>query len=716
MSTGPQSGPRPWHAFLRTLLRFERDKITPWLALRNTAGVVFPLAAGAVLGQLGAGLAVATGALTVSFSDSHDAYRSRARKMLAASVMVGLAVAAGAASGQIRVLPVVLAGAWAFAAGMLVALSNAAADLGVLSLFTLIVYAARPLPWHEALLAGMFAAAGGALQTGLALAFWPLRRYAAQCRALAELYSGLALAASTPVRASQAPPASLQSTQAQEALSSLDRDHSLHGERFRLLLSQAERIRLVLMMLGRLRVRLSCEPAGLPCAKLLDGGLTLAAPLLQSLASALQPGAAAPVLSHSLSQLQSLADQVRVLAADAPPSLAAMATDARFQLDALAGQLRSAIDLAVSASPEGLLAFDRRESRRPWRLRLSGTFAILRANLSLNSAACRHAIRLAVCVTLGSALGHSLGWHRSYWLPMTVAIVLKPDFTATFSRGVLRLSGTFAGLLLSTALFHLLPSGLASEILLIGAFTFLLRCFGSANYGIFVTAVTAVIVLLVAVTGVSPGDVIAARGLNSAVGGVLALLAFWLWPTRERSRIPDILAAMLDAYRAYFQAIAQSYMESNSPASQPLDQRRLGARRERSNLEASLDRLMAEPGVTAETRHALGGILANSHRLVHAIMALEAGLWSSNPVPARPAFRQFAHHVELTLHSLAAALRGSPLRRSDLPDLREDHRRLVQTGDSLTERYALVNVETDRITNSLNTLVEDLLTWLRETS
>src|SRR5204862_416196 len=60
----------------------------------------------------------------------------------------------------------------------------------------------------------------------------------------------------------------------------------------------------------------------------------------------------------------------------------------------------------------------------------------------------------------------------------------------------------------------------------------------------------------------------------------------------------------------------------------------------------------------------------------------------------------------------ARALRGSPITRADLPDLREDHHALVQSGDSLTERYALVNVETDRITNSLNTLSEDVLRWV----
>ena len=104
--------------------------------------------------------------------------------------------------------------------------------------------------------------------------------------------------------------------------------------------------------------------------------------------------------------------------------------------------------------------------------------------------------------------------------------------------------------------------------------------------------------------------------------------------------------------------------------------------------------------------------MASSHRLVQAIMAFESGLYSSRPVPVREAFRPFADHVELTLYYLAAVLRGSPITRDQLPDLREDHRALVHSGDPLTERYALVNVETDRITNSLNTLSEEVLRWL----
>lgn len=93
-------------------------------------------------------------------------------------------------------------------------------------------------------------------------------------------------------------------------------------------------------------------------------------------------------------------------------------------------------------------------------------------------------------------------------------------------------------------------------------------------------------------------------------------------------------------------------------------------------------------------------------------MALEAGLSTSHPAPARETFRPFANDVELTLYYLAAALRGSPLTRESLPDLREDHHVLVHSSDFAAERYALVNVETDRLTNSLNTLREEVMRWL----
>jgi uncharacterized membrane protein YccC len=74
--------------------------------------------------------------------------------------------------------------------------------------------------------------------------------------------------------------------------------------------------------------------------------------------------------------------------------------------------------------------------------------------------------------------------------------------------------------------------------------------------GIFAIAVSALIVLLLAIGAVPPKDVIWACGVNTVVGGALALLAYWLWPTWERTRVSERIAEMLNAYRNYTHALS----------------------------------------------------------------------------------------------------------------------------------------------------------------
>ena len=198
-------------------------------------------------------------------------------------------------------------------------------------------------------------------------------------------------------------------------------------------------------------------------------------------------------------------------------------SEACAQMDALAGQLRAAVELAGSSTPAGEDAFAARQARTPWNLQLTGWLATLRANLSLDSSACRHAVRLAICIAIGDIIAHSFSLPRSYWLNMTVALVLKPDFGSTFSRGVLRLAGTYCGLMLATVLFHLTSPTSVALVVGVGILAFLMRSFGRANYGVLVIVLSALIVFLFSLTGIAPKDVIASRALNTTIGGTLAL-------------------------------------------------------------------------------------------------------------------------------------------------------------------------------------------------
>jgi uncharacterized membrane protein YccC len=701
-------------AFWQLLTYFDSTKLTPFQGLRNAIGVALPLVVGYAIGMPRGGLVVASGALNVSYSDGSDPYLERAKRMLAASALCAMAVFAGAISGRHTLFAVMVATVWAFAAGMFVAVGGAAPNIGVISLVTLLIYSAQHLTACQAVMAGVLALAGGLLQTALSIALWPVRRYEPERRTMGNFYWELAQAAERLLVPGTAPQATLASSEAQKVLSALGRDATLEGIRYRALLSQAERIRLSLLMLSRLRLRMERESPSHQGVEILDRYLRETAEILRAVGETLQGGERSGVQKEQLTDLDALAQQLRSLMTDAPACfLTAVVKDARFQMDALSGQLRAALDLAGKPTLPNVEASAKLEVSPRWQARFSGRIATLRANLNLNSSAYRHAVRLAVLVAMGVALGRAFSWHRSYWLPMTIVLVLRPEFTATFTRGLLRIAGTIVGLFVATALFHFVPANIAVQIMLIFCFTYLLRWLGPANYGIFAIAVSALVVLLIAVKGEAPKEVIWARGINTVAGGALALAAYWLWPTWERTQVPERIAQMLDAYREYFHTLSEMYQQRGSADPRKLESNRLAGHLARSNLEASIDRLSAEPGTTAEVMNRLNEILASSHRFVHAVMALDARNLQSSKTPARPPFGAFAANVEKTLSILADTLRGRRTAAKDLPDLRESYHRLVEFGDPLTERYALVNVEADRMTNSLNTLSEGITTWVR---
>jgi uncharacterized membrane protein YccC len=696
----------------RVVTHVDRSKINVWQALRNTAGVVAPLIAGYALGMPRGGLAMASGALNVSYSDGSDPYARRAKRMLASTAWCSIAVLLGGLTAHSNVVAVCVATLWAFIAGMLVSLGTTAADVGVISTVVLVVYSAQALTPMQALQAAGLALSGGLLQIALSVALWPVRRYEPERRSLAALYFELAKIATRPSEATASPLGTREIAQAHDALSSLTTDMSIAALRYRSLLSQAERIRLSLTTLARLRFRLTRANAFDPAIVTLDQYRANAAYLLNAIGNTLASGKEIQLEADRLVLGMALAEQLGAAQAEGAQSFSnAVARDVKFQADALGGQLRTVVDLTRNTTPAGEAEFEKRELQQPLWMRFTSRIATLGANLNLRSVAYRHAIRLAVCVAVGDGLGRVLHPYRAYWIPMTIVLVLKPEFAVTFSRGVLRIFGTLLGLLLATALFHFLPIHTASEILLIGLFTFLMRWIGPANYGIFGVTVSALVVLLISITGLAPKEVIAARGINTVVGGAFALMAYAAWPTWERNRLADLFADLLDAYRNSFRSISRELLDPASASSREREKTRQAARIARTNLETSMDRLAAEPGVSAQQLAQANAMIASSHRFAHSMIALEAGIPPTDGAKSALQFVAFAAAVGETLELLSAKVREQRISERDFPDLREAYLQLTRSSELDLGPYAYVKTEADRIANSLNTLREQVFAW-----
>jgi len=702
-----------WLKFWQGVLHVDTSKMDLGIGFRNALGVALPLAVGIAIKMPLGGLAVASGALNVSYSDGHDPYWRRAKRMLATSALCAIAVMAGGLSGHYSVLAVLLSSFWAFWAGFAIALGPTAESQGVISVVVLIIFAAQVLTPERALQAGALAFGGGVLQMLFSILLWPVHAYDPERRALSNLYLTLGKAAADPAQLMlSSPPGVEASTAAQEALAARLSDHSGIGERFRSLLNQAERTRLRLFTLGRLLRRMRREKFGFAPAEMVEHFLESISHVMTAIGESLRQNAPLKIDDAWLTAMHVETETLREAHESADRTfLVAVVRDARRQMDAISGQIRTAIKMAGDITPEGIEKSQQNEKRLPWKMRFTSLIPRLEANFSFRSAVFRHGVRLAAAVAVAETLSRTLETPRAYWLPMTAVLVLKPEFTVTFTRGLLRIAGTILGLLLATAMFHFLPNGIGLEVLLIGAFVFLLRWIGPANYGIFGAAVSALVVLMIAITGVAPKDVIWARGLNTLIGGTLALIAYAVWPTWERTQVDEVMARLLDSYLVYFTNVVE-YLEGNTSVMPiDLDRLRLATRLARTNAMASVDRMQAEPWTRPEDVPLLTGMLTSSHRFLHAVLSVEAGFVPGHGTKIRDEFRSFATDVKTTLASLATELRRTRPAGHKWPDLREDHRRLIQNPLGIYEQYALVNVEADRMTNSLNTLREQVERW-----
>ena len=70
---------------------------------------------------------------------------------------------------------------------------------------------------------------------------------------------------------------------------------------------------------------------------------------------------------------------------------------------------------------------------------------MLRDHLSLQSNIFRHALRVALATSIGFIISLFFPFGHSYWILLTIIVILKPAYSLTKKRNYNRLLGTIAG-------------------------------------------------------------------------------------------------------------------------------------------------------------------------------------------------------------------------------------------------------------------------------
>jgi uncharacterized membrane protein YccC len=698
---------------LSDALRVDRTALRPAAATKASLGVIAPLIAGIIAGQPAAGAAAAFGALSVGITVITAGPRTPFGTLLATSAGMGVATFAGSLTGLVPPLHLAFLAAAGFIAGLLVAAGRGATQVGVNAMIALLVFGRHAAGPDLAAVHASWVVAGGLIQTALAVALrWP-RPLRAQREALAAGYEALANTATQ-----QQPPIAVAeaAVTAKDALAPLLSTDRSTAVPLRGLADQLDRIRQEFHALHFQRAEQFSRSGAASLreeAALIDASLALMAQALAEIAAALRQRRVPAGVDAAADRLLEIADQL----GNRDPARQPEWPTVRFasaRIAALGGQLRAAgrmvaelagarrIRLPVTAAyaADAIVVLPGQLS--------SAARAVLAA-MSPSSPAFRHGVRLAVVVAAATEISRLLPWPRGYWLPLTAVIVLKPDFTATVSRGVARTVGTAIGLLAAEVLVTVAhPHGVVL-VAAIGVCAWLGYCVFAANYAVYSIFLTAIVILLVSAAGASATSTVENRGFDTLIGGAIAILAYLIWPTWEAKALQAATADRYESIRRFLVAALEVYLEPQAFDRAALARLAADTRRSQSAVIASLQRAVGEPARFRPDIARYAGVIAAGRRIVAGAHALASHLHDAKVQVAVPAAAVIAGQIDDAMHELVRALRSGEA-AAPLPGLRQSQRQLASASSECAtqqqRRGAILAALLDPLVDSIDTAAD----------
>jgi uncharacterized membrane protein YccC len=576
-----------------------RPKPAPWPwpdMIRMTLAVTVPLGTAIAIGKITLGLLPALGGLLGTLTDRGGSYLYRVERISAVGVFGGAAgLAIGSAihgRGWIAVVALMAVAATS-------ALLSSLGDIGSQTGLQLLVYAAigagpfgalRPV-WHTAL--GFLVGVVWALV--LILPGWLLSPHGQDQRVVASVYQALADQLAAIGTADFATRRQAVTTAIGAAYDELLTARAIDPGRNR------TRMRLVAALNASNLMAEAVTTLGVAGTR----PPPLVIDTVRRLAGALQGGGQPPVIPPAwdgspgaLALREAMAGAARVLSRDWTP-----------------GDMTRAAVSDEARSREGNGVFDR-ITRMIGGGQVSRTFVI----------------RLTVCMGVAGVVSEVLPLQRSYWVTLTVAIVLKPDYGSVFARALQRGIGTIVGAVLGAVLlelFHgtwlLIPFGVLAALLPYGR---------NRNYGLLATFLTPLVVVLVDLLTPAGWRLASDRLVDTLIGcAIVLVVGFAPWPMSWYAHLPGKFGqAARDVCDYMSQALGAA---PASPAEVVARSRKLRSTyRALGELRTEFQRTMSEPPSISRGATAWWPALVGLESVLDAVTSVSLAVGRGASVPS----------------------------------------------------------------------------------
>lgn len=243
---------------------------------------------------------------------------------------------------------------------------------------------------------------------------------------------------------------------------------------------------------------------------------------------------------------------------------------------------------------------------------------VLAAHLTFSSPTFRYAARLALAMGCGFLLAHVLPYaSHGNWILLTIALVMRANYSITKQRRTDRLIGNLLGCLISAAILHVFPESIL--VLCIFVSIGVAHAYAVRNYRIAATA--ACIMALLQIHALAPGDapLLIERVLDTAVGAALAYLFSHVLPHWEVDSIPKL---MIDTLKSDIEYVRQALQTNPDDLAYRLSRKRMLDAI--ATLSGTLSRMLDEPRSVRHRRtEALGAFLTANHLLASHLASVQ---------------------------------------------------------------------------------------------
>jgi uncharacterized membrane protein YccC len=240
---------------------------------------------------------------------------------------------------------------------------------------------------------------------------------------------------------------------------------------------------------------------------------------------------------------------------------------------------------------------------------------VLKNNISFSSSHFRHALRITIALLIGYlfSLFQFLGIGHTYWILITIVAILKPAYSITKKRNLLRLYGTIAGAIIAYAILHYIQ---INELLFTILLLSMIMCFSFLKGKYFWAVLFMTIYVFLSFNFLSPGNVniiFRDRIVDTIVAAVItSLVAYVVLPVWEHTQNLDLMKKSAECNLIYFRSVISKFLEEGFDV-QDYKVKRKNAIISLANLSDNFQRMISEPKNQQKKLEVVHQFVATSH-------------------------------------------------------------------------------------------------------